>query len=132
RVLAVVGRNHAVHRLGRDQPALPRVEEEHVVRVLGDVGRDGTTGNAGGHAVVRRVLLVGVVVVVLDHVPVFRLVDRPVGAAAAQQRRGALGLLVVQRTVRIAREDGDDLPAVDVARDRLALDGNAVVGELIR
>ena len=132
RVFAAVGRNHAVHGLRRNQAALPRIDEHHVGGELGDVRRNAGTRDACGHAVVRRVLFVGVAVVVLHHVPVFRLVDRSVRSAAPEQRRRAFRLLVVLRAIVQPRKHGDELAAVQIARDGCALDRDAVVGDLVR
>ena len=77
--------------------------------IVADARRDAAARNARRHAVVRRIFFVGVVVEVVDHLPVFRLVNRSVGSNAPEQAaaRSACSLfcgrLVFRGNVAISR-----------------------------
>ena len=85
RVLAAIGRDHAIHRLRGDQTTLAGIDEDEVVRRLSNVRGNASAGDARRHAVIRRIFLIGILVELLHRLPILGLVDRPVGADSPQQ-----------------------------------------------
>src|ERR1700720_3810196 len=92
-VFSAIGRNHAVAGLSRNQAALPRVNEDQVVRCLGDVRRDADTRNSGGHALIGGIFFVGVRVEILHSLPVFRFIKWAIRSHSSQESGGSVGLL---------------------------------------
>src|SRR5947199_4115841 len=131
RVLAAVTWDHAVHRLGCNETALAGINKDEVVGKLADVGRNARTRNPRRHTVIGGIFFIGIRVEVLDHFPVFRLVNRPVGTDPAEQSRRTFRLLVIQRAIGVSRKSGDRGSAVKIARRAFTFDRQTVIGDLI-